>query len=295
MHRMRIFKSELSLISDEILRHPRIETGGQLIGLWTHGGAPVVYAATRPGRNSIRQIHHFQQDPDVHRQIEAHMWKSFGLQCIGIWHSHHQLQLTELSQGDLERTQRYARRHNRPKFAEILGWIRNAEAQLRPYVFTDAKRLVSEDAELEVLPGRSPLRSSPVPPGIADALLPEGGEGSWRLHCSTALRPGMAGPEKPPSAAQIGLRRLEGWIERSIPEELRGGIGLETVSEGYILEVSSPSLPKSVHLRLGPGSNPELEAAWMVERGRKKSLSLDGGAEAMLRAALAKKKRRRKK
>ena len=293
MPRLRIFKSELSLIADEILRHPRTETGGQLIGLWTHGGAPVVYAATRPGRNCVREPHHFRQAPATHRRIEAHMWRQYGLQCVGIWHSHHGLPLTQLSRGDLERTQRYARRHNRPKFTEILGWIRNGEAQLRPYVFTDAKRLSAPAAELEVLPGKSPLRSAPIPPELSDALLPEGETDSWTLHRSDPLQPGKAGKEGPIPVVR-GLRPLEDWIERSIPEELRGGIGLETLSEGFLLQVSSPRLARPVFLRIGGGGSPGLEAAWTLDaRGRKRTLQLREGAEAILRKELAGKSRRK--
>ncbi|MBT3224231.1 MAG: hypothetical protein HN348_34620, partial [Proteobacteria bacterium] len=98
---LRIFASEIHAIVSEIRRYPHTETGGDLFGLWSHGGAPTVFLASLPGPGAIRQSHHFQQDPATHISLERLVWDYFGLQCVGLWHSHHRLGLEHLSRGDI--------------------------------------------------------------------------------------------------------------------------------------------------------------------------------------------------
>lgn len=160
---VRIFESELRVLAHEVLMHPRIETGGSLFGLWSHGDGPTVFLASRPGLAAVHEVALFQQHPQTHRDLEQALWSAYGVQCIGLWHSHHQLGLHELSSGDLRRTAGYSARHNRRRFCDILCYIADdgtgrQPVHVKPHLFEDAAQLIMLNTRLEVLPGTSPLR-----------------------------------------------------------------------------------------------------------------------------------------
>src|SRR4051794_36109970 len=98
---VRIFESELAVVIDETRHHPEIETGGSLFGLWTNAGSPTIFLATRPGPNAIHHVTQFEQDVETHYRLDEISLKQFGTQSLGLWHSHHQIGLEELSSGDV--------------------------------------------------------------------------------------------------------------------------------------------------------------------------------------------------
>jgi hypothetical protein len=157
-----IFESEQALLRELVSASPDIETGGELLGLWSHKGSPTVMLVTGPSRSSSRSVTSFTQPPKVHMEIESFAWHTFGLQVLGIWHSHHKLGLHELSSGDRARTRHYASKHGRKSYAEILGYIdpHTERVGFRPYVYSDASRLNEVGTQLRTLPGISPVRSS---------------------------------------------------------------------------------------------------------------------------------------
>lgn len=97
-----IFESELRFMAGLAAEWGRIETGGELYGLLSHGGRPVIYYATRPGPKAIHQTAHFQADVEYLRRNNASLREKFGLQIVGNHHSHHGLGLRELSFGDIQ-------------------------------------------------------------------------------------------------------------------------------------------------------------------------------------------------
>ncbi|MFC5746295.1 hypothetical protein [Actinomadura rugatobispora] len=169
---VRIFESELRVIADETFDHERIETGGSLFGLFSHGGGPTVFLATRPSERAVRGSSTLELDPDVTWELERLSWEEFGVQCLGMWHSHHWFDLHEPSSGDRERTRRYAQKHQRPQYTEILanfvgpekrsrvfrGDGEETKVKLTPFFYMDARNLTRAEASLKVLPGESPLR-----------------------------------------------------------------------------------------------------------------------------------------
>src|SRR5690606_31046152 len=88
---LRIFEDELRVLVSEIRRYPALETGGAFYGLWSHGGQPTVFLATRPGPAAARRYTSFLDDPHTHMTLERDLWERFGMQCVGVWHSHHHL------------------------------------------------------------------------------------------------------------------------------------------------------------------------------------------------------------
>lgn len=171
---VRIYESELQCIADETARYPEIETGGSLFGLWTHSANPTVVLATRPGPRAIRDVMQFEQDADLHRNLEDKMVNLFGVQSVGLWHSHHQLGLHELSGGDRTRTMNFAARSGRSAFCDLLtffegtqrggslirGSRKRLEVSVRPYVYVDAGLGLRAATAFAVLPGKSPLRQA---------------------------------------------------------------------------------------------------------------------------------------
>jgi hypothetical protein len=173
---VRIYESELQVIGDETLDFPRIETGGNLFGSLTHGRAPVVWLATRPAGKFSRRETSLELDHKLQRDIEAMAWRQFGIQFLGLWHSHHQIGLYEPSEGDRIRTANYAVKAERKFYVEILCNLPRAEGERRgrdseqdrsagpvimtPFVYVDAPKAERSAAEITVLPGVSPLRAA---------------------------------------------------------------------------------------------------------------------------------------
>ncbi|REE96923.1 hypothetical protein [Thermomonospora umbrina] len=225
--RIRVYESELDLITDETLDHHEVETGGSLFGLFGHGGAPVVFLATRPAGRVAKRSTSLELDPEVTQALEQLTWGRFGMQCIGMWHSHHWIGLTEPSGGDRERTRRYAQRHHRPKYTEILanfvgddrrppkGSARRDDVcvQLTPFFYPDARQLTRDQSVIEVLPGQSPLRRA-----LSDQNVPDVPE------LGAALRAAGSLPETAyvlaDSPASGGTRR---GFRRLVPGLLSGG------------------------------------------------------------------------
>ncbi|MFJ1456123.1 hypothetical protein [Nocardia sp. N2S4-5] len=165
---VRVYESELALIADETRGHVDLETGGNLFGLFSHGGGPTVFLATRPAGRFRKTPTALELDPGITRELEELAWKRYGVQCIGMWHSHHWIGLLEPSNGDRERTRRYAQKYDRPQYTEILANFVGerpsragedaAVVQLTPFFYLDARNLSRAESTIEVLPGMSPLR-----------------------------------------------------------------------------------------------------------------------------------------
>lgn len=174
---VRIFESELACLVHETSIHPGIETGGSLYGLWTDAGNATVMLASRPGPRAIRQSTQFEQDSEAHQAVERVLAERFGVQAVGLWHSHHRLGLHELSGGDVGRTMGFARRHGRRRFCDLLSFIDEphryagtprSEVTVKPYIYADAGQGVRAPTEFILLPGTSPVRAalradSPIP------------------------------------------------------------------------------------------------------------------------------------
>lgn len=220
---IQIYESEIEQIANSTLGSPRTETGGELLGLWTHGDNPTVVLASdvtimlagTPGPGSRRTATTFEQDAETHMQLQQLAWENFGIQVVGLWHSHHQLSLHELSSGDVRRTMGYSRRHQRPRYSEILaylvddddaktGWLQlqnRFRVELRPYLYDNAAAGRALPTNIRVIPGESPFRSAldrmKLPSGLRKVV-----EGSasrsmrapWRLANDSAEPPQAPAP-----------------------------------------------------------------------------------------------------
>jgi hypothetical protein len=159
-----IFQSELKAIAKEASKYNNKETGGDLYGLWSHGNRPIIFLATGPGPNARGEYAEFQQDHTYIMQCEEYLYKKFGIQYLGDWHSHHNMNLPRPSTGDVDRIRRYASKTGRDRLVEIIvthtqQQIEQIE-QINTYLYIDVPRK-AEPIAVELLKleeSESPIR-----------------------------------------------------------------------------------------------------------------------------------------
>jgi len=170
-----IYQSELDYLSKCILESPNIETGGNIFGLCTPFGIPMVYYVVGPGPNAVHNVTHFRQDFDFLERNADYLVEEHALHHIGSWHSHHSLGLTQPSQGDSASTLEGMRECGLNSFLLIIGNCKNGKSSVRPYRYHSDGRC--ELLRWIVLPGLSPIRKVYddthsdwiyIPKGVAD-------------------------------------------------------------------------------------------------------------------------------
>lgn len=98
--RVFMYEEDIRKMHNLVLRYPDFETGGDLFGLWTSEGEPMLHVVLGPGKHCLRTDVSFNQDvPYLQRNGEL-LTEHFMLCHIGEWHSHHKLSLSEPSRGD---------------------------------------------------------------------------------------------------------------------------------------------------------------------------------------------------
>jgi hypothetical protein len=120
-----MFTNDYNAMCAEVSKHQHVETGGNLLGLWTTSGSAVIHVVLGPGRfvnNDYYTLCH-----------------------IGEWHSHHRLNLNQPFP------------HGMSKFLVIAANMNNDDsAELSPYFFTDGGTRY-EKAEFVVLESKNPF------------------------------------------------------------------------------------------------------------------------------------------
>lgn len=96
-----IYEHELNHLAGWVLDSPNRETGGDLLGFWTHSGFPAVQLVIGPGPAARHEVTAFYQDDAYMKRCIQAARDNHGQQQIGEWHSHHRLGLAEPSSGDV--------------------------------------------------------------------------------------------------------------------------------------------------------------------------------------------------
>lgn len=151
-----VYQSELDYLSKCILESPNMETGGNLFGLWTPFGIPMIHYVVGPGPNAIHHVTHFRQDFNFLERNADCLVDEHALHHIGSWHSHHSLGLTQPSQGDSISTLEGMKECRLKSFLLIIGNCRNGHSSVRPYRYHADGRC--ELLKWVVLPDASPIR-----------------------------------------------------------------------------------------------------------------------------------------
>ena len=95
-----INQGEMYQIQEWVSKHQKIETGGDLFGLWLDDHTAVVQFVLGPGKKCRRTETSFFQDVEYLQQAGSYLTGKHGLCDIGQWHSHHRLSLSKPSHGD---------------------------------------------------------------------------------------------------------------------------------------------------------------------------------------------------
>lgn len=115
-----IFESELRAMCFQASQFPDSETGGDLYGTWTYGDRPIIFLATGPGPRASANATKFFQDNEYIMKNEEILFKNFGIQYLGDWHSHHMLGLQQPSNGDQRRINNLMIKSKRKNMLEII-------------------------------------------------------------------------------------------------------------------------------------------------------------------------------
>lgn len=208
-----IHESEVDRIAGWVAAHPDCETGGNLFGFWTHGGAPAVQLTLGPGPGADHQVTAFFQDVDHLRARGRRAQDLYGLQHIGDWHSHHRLGLAEPSGGDASTTRRTLETNGFDRFVIFIAnigedaqdrgrWRRRREftgsVRLNAFLF-ERGRPTFRRGRFLVLPDESPVARSAAQQGINKPYAPT----SVHVHLPLAS-----------TAPSVAAPRAQGWYSR---------------------------------------------------------------------------------
>lgn len=156
-----IHQTELDYISRCIQDYPNLEIGGDLFGFYTTTGLPVVQLATGPGPKAQQTVHAFYQDEEYLIEVGNCLRKSFGMQHIGEWHSHHQLGLDWPSPKDNAVISNAMKQYNLSSFLLVIGNYVDGHSTLNSYNyhFSSLIETYPEHSKWVVLSEPSPIRT----------------------------------------------------------------------------------------------------------------------------------------
>ena len=216
-----IHQGELDKIGRWVLESPDLETGGELFGLWTQDGTPVVQLVVGPGPRCVREVAEFHQDAAYLEAERDEIVERHGLELIGTWHSHHALGLARPSSGDSNTTAGVFARTSRNRFFLMVANLsdgyglpdRNGIPWVRGFLYTRRQGTNHRRCYWRVLPGPSPL----CDPRSLDA------GSALRVSDTLAVR---AVPTAP-VGARISQLRPGSWVEAPEGVELLAQIKLD--------------------------------------------------------------------
>lgn len=158
-----LFEHDDNRMKELVLRHPAKETGGNLFGLWTDNGEPVLHIVLGPAIGCTRTEVSFYQSIPYLERVGGIVTRDYQLCHIGEWHSHHRLRLSEPSSGDSSTIIR-----NFPRgtcgFLLIIANIQPSPGTvtLSPYLYREGERHY-ERCKINLLRGQSPFaRLDPI-------------------------------------------------------------------------------------------------------------------------------------
>jgi hypothetical protein len=137
-----ICESEARAMAGLAARWGSVETGGEVYGLMSHAGRPVIMLVTPPGPNSTHGVAEFTQDLDFLRKTNVLLKDYFGLQFLGTHHSHHTLNIKGLSRGDIRSTHSIAQKNG---YRRLCQFVLTFGKKPAPAFNRDNDRFLSEE------------------------------------------------------------------------------------------------------------------------------------------------------
>ncbi|MCK5685740.1 hypothetical protein KAJ27_16525 [bacterium] len=166
-----INKSELEEMLRECRKIPGYETGGAFHGFIKNDHEVVVTYVSGPGEKAIHERHHFQMDLGLLRRQDYELETNYRVSFTGGWHLHQVLE--GLSFDDVVATAKIARRNNFRILVQIIVLYEQKNNKdiltIIPFFFTDAQGCKYQQCILNVLPGKSPIRTALETSGFISA------------------------------------------------------------------------------------------------------------------------------
>ena len=174
-----LFKNDCDMIEELVRRRPTEETGGDLYGLWTNDGEPVLHVVTGNGRS--REVQSMPRDSSskdkesiiAKRQksekLQAILFERFHLSCIGKWR-HSKLRSEEQAITEAVDQKYFLQEANCKGFVVILIGTDHplGQVQFSPYLLS---KEASTKGKCEILPGESVFKKDEDIKEIFDALV----------------------------------------------------------------------------------------------------------------------------
>ena len=148
----------------------KLEIGGELYGLYTRAGSPVILLVTGPGQQAICRPANFVQDLDFCQRTNRFIESTYGIQRIGSWHSHADIALHEPSDGDTAQVRSITGHNGLRRWCDIVvtvetggeSYRRTHEGALRrrinAFIYTNVEYGHRVRAPIRILAGMSPYR-----------------------------------------------------------------------------------------------------------------------------------------
>jgi hypothetical protein len=157
-----IYQKEANRIAILTLQYPNIETGGSLFGYWTHSGSPIISFAGGPGHDSRHNKWSFYHSESYLLSLGTELYDKHGLQHVGEWHSHHQLDSNKPSDGDVRTIISEMRQRDWSRFLLLITTIKdqNADLVLENYFLFSGNDVTPRPLGILLLPGSSPFRKT---------------------------------------------------------------------------------------------------------------------------------------
>ena len=157
----RIYPSELEAIAFEASKYPNREVGGDLYGLWSPNGVPVIFLAVGPGKNYSASTAEYEMDIPYMKKCERFLVDTFGLYYLGDWHSHHTLGIEKPSYGDQRRVFSIMANNQFPMMSEIIiTHTMASRMQERVNTFVYHNGIVEQRAIALMADQESPIRKA---------------------------------------------------------------------------------------------------------------------------------------
>lgn len=161
MLKVYIFQDDLQMIKDFVGCNPDVVAGGDLFGLWTNGGEPVLHKITRQHQEILKAS--VSKDENAASELDC-VSKTFHLSCVGRWQYKSSCQNIK---SEIEAT--VDRRSLRGKIGIVaLVFCHKEEESVSAFLLSEDS--CPREMEIEVLNGKGVFREMKEATGTTDAL-----------------------------------------------------------------------------------------------------------------------------
>ena len=290
-----IYESECRILAgiSALWGKQRMESGGAIFGLWTHGARPVILFVTGPGE-AIHESAYFEQEVDFVHRMNSIIAGKYGIQLIGFYHCHQFLGIQGPSSGDMSQVRSITSKNNFTRWCEIIttceksddisrwdthdraGVLSSKESiriRVNAYLYTDPQKGEKHKTQLRILSGISPLRLRILADGILDPN--DIGEFASGFPKEQIIYDPFEFKEEPSVETDKVLQALASQCEE-LPKKAQDGIGFE-VEDGFVTVILPLPDHGTAHIRLSDIPPFQIKKVCVRNESHKKIVDVTGG------------------